>query len=449
MQYPTVPRGVHRRLGDVLPALALAFPLSLPLALPLALVLGASPARAGPSLGEALPLQRAAGEAPGPPSLAALDSAPGLRLGLSGHPPDVPLPALLGRPLDGYSGLQWQGRDVRLGPARARIGLAWRDGPALGAGSFEGSSLAWPMAGGELYASVQRRRWGPSWTGSLILDAAAPALPGVGWRKPAAAPSAWAPWLGPWNADVFIARLSHPRPQDAMLVGLRLQAMPWSGWEIGLSRTMQWGGQGRPRSLGSFVHALLGIDNEGDDGLGAAGEPGNQLGGVDLRYSHAHRSGLRWRLYGQAIGEDEAGAWPSKYLRSVGADLLWPQARGGSLLWFAEAADTQAGDRPGVAYRHRLYPSGYTQRGRPLGHPLGGDRRLFSTGLQLDQGRFASTLRLHRGRTLDVPRQTLQGLELAGIWQSPGGSRLGLSWLRWRESGLTQRQGQLWWQTAL
>ena len=41
--------------------------------------------------------------------------------------------------------------------------------------TFDESAISAPLGAGRIYASVERRHWGPSWTGSLILDAARPA----------------------------------------------------------------------------------------------------------------------------------------------------------------------------------------------------------------------------------------------------------------------------------
>jgi hypothetical protein len=66
-----------------------------------------------------------------------------------------------------------------------------------------------PLGAGRIYASVERRHWGPSWTGSLILDAAARPVPAIGWRKDDRRPFADKPfsWLGPWRTDLFIGEL--------------------------------------------------------------------------------------------------------------------------------------------------------------------------------------------------------------------------------------------------
>ena len=268
---------------------------------------------------------------------------------------------------------------------------------------LEGSELSVPAGSGRAYLSVQRRHWGPSWTGSLLLDGAARAIPGLGWRQPRATPSEspWLSWLGPWRVDAFVGQLTNDGgPGRVKLLAARLDLQPWPGLQIGLSRVMQWGGAGRPESLKTLFDGLLGRDNI--DGPDHSQEPGNQLGGADARLTLRTDDRVAVSVYGQAIGEDEAGMLPSRYLGSAGVDIAGPLEAGASLRAFAELANTVAGGafgRPslGAAYRHPMYPAGYTQRGSPLGHPAGGDVRVGSAGALVEGNGSAALLMVHHG----------------------------------------------------
>ena len=63
--------------------------------------------------------------------------------------------------------------------------------------------------------------------------------------------------MGPWTYDLFVAR--NDDTMGSMLVGTRITMRPLTWLEIGLSRTAQWGGRGRPESLDSFVQMLVGL----------------------------------------------------------------------------------------------------------------------------------------------------------------------------------------------
>jgi Capsule assembly protein Wzi len=341
-------------------------------------------------------------------------------------------------------------------PVHWRAGFGWRDGPRR-TWSFDGSMVAVATGRSELYASVERRHWGPGWVGSLILDASAPALPAVGWRRseqpPLASDGPWIRLLGPWSADVFIGRLEgHSEPRRPLLVGTRFQFRPAAGLAVGLSRTMQWGGEGRDESLRSLLGGLLGRDNLGAAGVTRANEPGNQLAGIDWHWQSAAPGAPSW--YGQVVGEDEAGLLPSKNMILLGADASLSIA-GRRARVFIEAADTTAGTlRPdpafGAAYRHHAFRQGYTHAGALLGHPMGGDARLASLGIVLRSHPWGWMATASAGRAAATAQRFAAGpvraLNVSLHGDVAGGGRVGAG--LWWSSDRHARRGaaQVWWQ---
>ena len=321
--------------------------------------------------------------------------------------------------------------------------------------SFDGTSISAPLGGGRIYASVERRHWGPSWTGSLILDAGAEAIPAIGWRKSDPTPfqTRWLAWLGPWSLDAFAGGFSQENgPQHAHVLGARVQIMPLRGLELAASRTIQWGGTGRPESATSLAKALVGRDN-GSAGMSQRAEPSNQLAGFDVRYTLALGERRTLSIYGQAIGEDEAGGMPSHYLGSIGVDAAFA-VDATTVRLFVEHADTTLNGAFGTpilgsAYRHAIYLDGYTHRGEPLGHPVGGDARLTSIGAIVDAGAWSGTLMLHYGdayptATLYPGGGKLHGGDAALAWQIDPASRVGIALSHWRDPGGTRTRAQLW-----
>jgi Capsule assembly protein Wzi len=331
--------------------------------------------------------------------------------------------------------------------ARLRLGLGWRD-EASRQFSAEGSEAAWVLDRSEIYASVQRRHWGPGRAGSLILDGAAEAVPAVGWRRPIAQASdnVLLRFLGPWSGDIFFGGLQgHQQPRRPFLVGMRIEAEPVPNLRLGAARTMQWGGDGRPENGASLLHALLGSDNAGYGGISADDEPGNQIAGVDWRWTLWPQHDLAW--YGQLAGEDESGKLPSGNVALTGADMRWSLGSSGHVRAFVEWTNTLAGTlgshpRPGATYRHHIYRQGYTNDGILLGHPAGGDVELTSAGLLLDHGALAATVvqRFLPGR-LEIVNASAQWNFAPG--QSTG---VGLWWLR--SAGGRDASAQWWWQYA-
>jgi hypothetical protein len=254
-----------------------------------------------------------------------------------------------------------------------------------------------------LLAGWVERWWGPGWDGSLILSSNARPMPGIvlDRKNSKAFRTRWLRWAGPWRATISLsqAERSDVAVPDTRLFAARVTFRPKSWLEVGLSRTAQWCGTDRPCELGTLGDLLIGRDNRNAT-LPAEREPGNQMAGYDFRLRSPWRA-LPLALYAQAIGEDEAGGLPSKFLGLAGMEG-WGDSRWGSFRVYAEFADTTCNftrRQPefDCAYRNGLYPQGYTFRGRTLGHSLDGDGRMHSIGALLARpGGSSWTVRARR-----------------------------------------------------
>jgi hypothetical protein len=306
------------------------------------------------------------------------------------------------------AGVSWTGKRVSVEVSGQAVSSP-HDGRRYRA---DGSMIGVVLGNYSLAVSTMERWWGPGWDGSLILSSNARPIPAVTIDRnfTQAFATKWLSWLGPWDLAVMFGQMESGRAvADAQFFGVRVNVRPLQSLEIGLSRTAQWCGDGRPCSLGTFGDLLLGRDNHGDDGIGAGNEPGNQLAGVDFRW---RVTALPLALYGQFIGEDEAGGFPSRYLGQLGAETGGQWGDAWSYRWFAEFADTSCGfyesaDNFNCAYNHGIYASGYRYRGRAIGHGSDNDAQVFSSGLLLvdhDETRWQALLRygeLNRGGTPD------------------------------------------------
>lgn len=275
-------------------------------------------------------------------------------------------------------GTSWLGRRVALA-VRATAVANPADGEDVRLdGSYLGISI------GNFMVSVAKmdRWWGPGWDGSLILSSNARPMPAITVERnyTDASRLPFLKWLGPWRASIAFARaegIGVPVP-DVRFLAARVTFKPRAWIEIGLSRTAQWCGEGRPCDWPTFVDLMIGRDNRGES-LAISEEPGNQMAGYDARVR------LPWKrmptvLYGQFIGEDEAGALPSKFLGLFGAEVSGGSSLG-SWRMRAEFSDTACSFTRNVpqhdcAYRNSLYPQGYNFRGRAIGHALDSDGRM-------------------------------------------------------------------------
>ena len=141
--------------------------------------------------------------------------------------PGNDLPPLLRPMMRGEGGIQFRATTSFLdGHVQARFGVAVRAGDDH-PWTFDESSISAPLGAGRIYASVERRHWGPSWTGSLILDAGARPLPGdrlAQGRRPAVPPTRRSAGSARGAPTLFIGQLDQQqRPGPA--VSLR-RALP-------------------------------------------------------------------------------------------------------------------------------------------------------------------------------------------------------------------------------
>ncbi|WP_227634162.1 capsule assembly Wzi family protein, partial [Klebsiella pneumoniae] len=124
--------------------------------------------------------------------------------------------------------------------------------------------------------------------------------------------------------------------------------------ELGASRIMQWGGEGRHESFSSFWDGFTGKDNTGTDN-----EPGNQLAGFDFKFKLEPTLGWPVSFYGQMVGEDESGYLPSAnmFLGGVEGHHGWGKD---AVNWYVEAHDTRTNmSRTNYSYTHHIYKDGY------------------------------------------------------------------------------------------
>lgn len=248
----------------------------------------------------------------------------------------------------------------------------------------DGSYVAAVLGNWMLHAGYVDRWWGPGWEGSLILGTNARPLPSVTIDRNFSDPidHPWFKWIGQWRVVATMGQFEGDRQDapDARFVGMRVTWKPHPRLEIGLSRSAQWCGEGRPCDASTFWDLLTGNDN--DQALEE--QPGNQMAGSDARWS------LPWApmaLYAQAIGEDEANGMPSKHLGLAGVEV-WGGIGDRSWRAHVEYANTtcsfyESEPQFGCAYHNVIYTDGYQYRDRSVGHALDGDSEQVAAGFML------------------------------------------------------------------
>jgi len=123
-----------------------------------------------------------------------------------------------------------------------------------------------------------------------------------------------------------------------------------------------------------------------------ADEPGNQLGGFDIRWRLPKRVPLA--LYMQWIGEDGRGGGGAvgSWMRQIGAEH-WGKVGRLDHRTHIEVSDSMcreggfgfSDEKPNCAYGHGVYLTGYRYQGKVIGHPTDADGLSYSFGSTLVQ----------------------------------------------------------------
>jgi hypothetical protein len=213
--------------------------------------------------------------------------------------------------------------------------------------------------------------YGPGRHGALILTNNAAPYPGVRIHNPEPIfPKGRSSFLGGLQYDLFVARLENSRPiPHSLLSGIRFSVKPSPHMEIGLSRTMHFGGRGEKGGISEWWDAFKGLDQDDPDGNGIYGFDVSAL--LPFRFQPI-------QAYLEMAGEDQEDgdvvSLPSKwaylagvFLPSIGRNARWD-------LRVEYAANHVSGNGPSW-YVHPASGEGYAHRyrGNLLGHFMGTD----------------------------------------------------------------------------
>jgi len=278
--------------------------------------------------------------------------------------------------------VQWQGDALAIGLSPAVVADPLDSEEVRLDGSYVAATAGnWVLGVGAI-----DRWWGPGWQSSMIMSSNARPIPSV-WidRKTNLAPeSDWFSWIGPWRLSLFLGQLEEERAiPDAKMLGMRVSFTPVERLEIGLSRTIMFGGEGRPDDFSTVWDALIGRDNTEPGDTGDE-DPGNQIATIDARYGFPVGD-QSMGVYSQMMGEDEAGYMPSRKSWLFGIDWTTQLLRSDQQ-WFVEFTNTLAEDligdpKPDYAYDHFNYTTGYQYYGRAIGSTFDADAEALSFGL--------------------------------------------------------------------
>ncbi len=219
------------------------------------------------------------------------------------------------------------------------------------------------LAGADFSYGKMKRWWGPGRNGSLLLSDNPEALSSFGLSNPIPAIlPGFLKYLGLFKATFFAGKLDSNRVvSKPYLWGLRLDFKPAPFLEIGIERTALLGGKGRSSNLKTWLKSFTG---KGENVSGV--EAGDQRAGGDIKITLPFKF-QPVQLYLEADGEDQAGILPSHWAFLSG--LYLPRILGLERISYRiEYARTTE-----VWYIHHIYKTGYSYKGRIIGHFMGTD----------------------------------------------------------------------------
>lgn len=225
----------------------------------------------------------------------------------------------------------------------------------------------------ELQAGKDSQWWGPGYHGAILVSNNAEPLTMVKLTNPQPVLLPWIfEYLGPFRFVFFVTRLGQDRVvPEPYLWGMRFNFRPIPSLEAGIQRTAMLGGEGQPEDLGAWWRSFTAEEVPGESGH-STGSEGDQRAGFDVKVTLPFKR-QPVQLYAEAAGEDEAGSMPYRWAYLGGVYL--PGIFSDRLDLRAEYATTHVSGSPDVWYTHHVYGSGYTYKGRVIGHHMGTDSK--------------------------------------------------------------------------
>jgi len=257
--------------------------------------------------------------------------------------------------------------------------------------NFEGSYLATFIGNWVISVDQLPQWWGPGQDSALILSNNAIAIPAIRFTRHTngAIDFPVLNWLGPISMTTHFGMQEHSnQTKNIRIWGARINFKPYDSLEIGFSRSAQWGGAGREANFRTFWNMIRGNDNTIIDGeITRETEPGNQLGGMDIHWSTSIFN-QNIAVYGEVIGEDEAGGLPANVMYQLGLETSFGNIEQLNHL-FLEYVNTfvdctiadNIGVRGNCAYEHSVFQDGYRRYGRSMGSTYDSDTEGLILGL--------------------------------------------------------------------
>jgi hypothetical protein len=174
----------------------------------------------------------------------------------------------------------------------------------------------------------------------------------------------WLPSEANWSFEVFNGLTEGSlNNKKSMLLGARALLSPVEGLDFELVQTSQWGGEGYSTGL-SALGASIFLDTNEDANYNI-----NKMAGFGISYLIPNKD-MPLRIYGQLIGEDEAGSLPSCHAYLAGFEwasekIKYPTTLGLETVDTRTKTSTNGYCGPNSIYNNKIY--NYTNYGEIMG----------------------------------------------------------------------------------
>jgi hypothetical protein len=244
--------------------------------------------------------------------------------------------------------------------------------------TFDGSHIEYTHGITTLGFGSIDRQWSLSNNTSLILSPNARALKSIYLKLDNKNEYKWLPYIPSWSFEIFNGFTEGSlNGRKSMLLGMRAILSPNESLNIELVQTSQWGGDGYSNGRSALASALIfDTNNSKNSNI-------NKMAGFGISYT-MHGNIIPLRIYGQAIGEDEAGNLPSCYAYLAGLEVTATKIKYPTIVNI-ETIDTRVDKTsngycgPNTMYNNSIY--NYSNYGKTMGAEI--DTEGTSLGLHI------------------------------------------------------------------
>jgi hypothetical protein len=221
---------------------------------------------------------------------------------------------------------------------------------------YDGSFINYKIGILDFGLGTISRNWSFSPNNSLILSQNSRPLKSIYFKlhskDDADETNGWSPL---WTFEIFNGwNNANKGPNNAMFIGTRATVQPIQRLNLEFIRTTQWGGSGNSKGVVGLKNALIGNTNEGRHANI------NHMAGIGFSFQPSNRK-PGFRIYGQAIGEDEANYLPNCFIHLFGFE--WSSTLSNMpLIIGLERIDTRVNKTSNgncgknTAYNNNIYP---------------------------------------------------------------------------------------------